>query len=46
MIWLLRAKQMFLKCFYDNSINIVGILAPGREFFSAKNGKLSLIFRQ
>ena len=43
MILTLKAKQMFLKCFYDHAIkyfhdglNIVVFLSPGCEFFSAK----------
>ena len=40
MILILKAKQMFLKCFFDNeikifhdSLNFLVILAPGCEFF-------------
>ena len=53
MILMLKAKQMFLKCFYDNaikhfhdSLNIVVILAPGCELSSAKCAKFPLIFME
>ena len=46
---MLKAKQMFLKCFYDirlkyfhDSLNI----APGREFFSAKCAQFPLAFAE
>ena len=42
MVLMLKAKQMFLKCFYDNTennfhdnLNIVVTLASGCEFVSA-----------
>ena len=48
---MLKAKQMFLKCSYDNtiktfsnSLNIVVILAPAREYFSAKCAQFPLTF--
>ena len=49
MILMLKAKKMLLKCFYDNTIkrlNIVLILIPGREFFSAKCVQLLLTFTE
>ena len=52
MILILKAKQMFLKCFYitikyfNNSINIVVILAPGHEFLSAKCVQFPLTFTE
>ena len=33
---MLKANRMFLKCFYDNMIKIVLILATGSEFFRGK----------
>ena len=46
---MLKTKHVFQKCFYYNtvknfhdSLNIVLILAPGREFFSAKCVKFPL----
>ena len=47
MVLRLKVKQMFLKCFYDNtidSLNIVVILAPGHEFFSTKCAQFPLTF--
>ena len=51
MILLLRIKQMFLKCFYVNtikyfhhSVNIVLILGPGCEFCSANFAQFHLTF--
>ena len=36
---MLKAKQMFLRLkYFHDSLNTVVILAPGREFFSAKCG--------
>ena len=53
MILLLKVKQMFLKSFYDNTtevfydiINIVVILAPSREFFSANCDQFPLTFTE
>ena len=48
MILMLKAKQMFLKCFHDNTIiiNIIVILALGREFFSAKCSQFALTFME
>ena len=52
MTLMLKGKKDVLKCFYDNTIkifsylNIVVILAPGREFFSAKCAQLSLTFTE
>ena len=50
---MLKAKHMFLKCFYDKTIknfpynlNIVVILTPGCEFFSAKCAQFPLIFTE
>ena len=43
MLLLPNVKQVFLKCFYNDTINMfhdslnaVAILAPSREFFSTK----------
>ena len=36
MILMLKANQIFLKCFYNNTITNVLILASGSEFFRAK----------
>ena len=48
---MLKAKEMFLKCFYDNtnkhfhdSLNFVVILTLSCEFFSAKCAQFSLTF--
>ena len=38
--------QMFLKCFYDNTIKIVLILAPGREFSYTKYVQFLLTTRE
>ena len=49
---MLQAKRMFLKCFYGNTIkifsylNIVVILPPGREFFSARCAQFLLTFTE
>ena len=51
---MLEAKQMFLKCFYDitilrhfhGSVNIVLILVPGNEFYSAKCAQFLLTFAE
>ena len=49
---ILMLNQMFLKCFYGkkqlkyfhDSLNIVLILVPGREYFLAKFVQFLLIF--
>ena len=53
MILMLKAKHVFLKCFYDitikiffDSLNIVVILAPGREFFSSKCSQFPFTFTE
>ena len=55
MILMLKANQLFLKCFYGNtnekyfgySINIVLILAPGHNFFiCAKCVQFALTFME
>ena len=46
MILMLKANQMFLKCFYDNMIKIVLILAPGRLSFRAKCVQFPLTFME
>ena len=50
---MLKARQMFSKCFYDNtikvfsySLNIVVILAPAHEFLSAKCTQFPLSFME
>ena len=50
---MLKANQMFLKCFYDNmikhfhdSLNFVLILAPSYEFFFPKSVQFSLKFTE
>ena len=43
---MLKANQMFLKCFYDNTIKIVLVLAPGREFFHTKCVQFPLTFME
>ena len=43
---MLKANRMFLKCFYDNTIKIVLILATGREFFRAKYVQFPLTFTE
>ena len=49
MIFMLKAKYDFmiirLKYFYDR-LNVVVILAPAREFFSAKCAQLPLTFTE
>ena len=42
---MLKENQMFLKCFYNNAIKIVLILAPGREFFRVIFVYLSNFFK-
>ena len=51
MILMLKAKQLFLKCFliiplkyFQDSLNIGVILAPGHEFFSTKCAQFLLTF--
>ena len=51
MILKLKAKQMFLNVFmiiplkhFHDSLNIVGILAPGREYFFATCAQFPLTF--
>ena len=50
---MLKAKQMFLKYFYHNtiklfqfSLNFVVILAPGHDFFSAKCVQFPVTFME
>ena len=43
---MLKVNQMFLKCFYDNTIKIVLILAPGSKFFQAKFVQFPLKFTE
>ena len=43
---MLKANEKFLIFFYDNTIKIVLILAPGREFFHDKCVKFSLTFTE
>ena len=52
-ILMFKARQMFSKCFYDNtikvfsySLNIVVILAPAHEFLSAKCTQFPLSFME
>ena len=46
MILMFKANQMFLKCFYDDTIKIVLMLATGREFFRAKCAQFPLTFTE
>ena len=46
MILMLKANQMFLKCFYNNAIKIVLILTPGLKFFRAKCVQFLLTFTE
>ena len=53
MVLMLKVKQMFLKCFSNNTIKyfhdsliIVVILAPGHEFFYAKCVQFPLTFTE
>ena len=46
MILMLKVNQMFLKCFYDNTIKIVLILTPGLKFFRAKCVQFPLTFTE
>ena len=41
---MLKAKQMFLKCFYKTNLNVVVILAPVRKFLYAKYVQFLLTF--
>ena len=41
-----KANQMFLKCFYDNTIKIVMIVASGHEFCRAKCVQFRLTFTE
>ena len=43
---MLKANQMFLQCFYDNTLKIILILAPGRECFRAKCFQFPLTFTE
>ena len=50
---MLKAKMMFLKCFYDktikhfhDSLDIVVMLAPSRELLFAKCAQFSLTFTE
>ena len=46
LILMLKANQMFFQCFYDNTIKIILILAPGRECFRAKCFQFPLAFTE
>ena len=51
---MLKTKQIFSKCFYDNtikkffhgSLNMVVILAPDCNFFTVKCAQFSLAFME
>ena len=45
---MLIVKQLFLKCFYENKINlnIAMISVPGREFFSTNFSQFPLSFME
>ena len=43
---MLKANQIFLKCFYNNTITNVLILASGSEFFRAKYVQFILTFTE
>ena len=43
---MLKANQIFLKCFYNNTITNVLILASGSEFFRAKCVQFILTFTE
>ena len=46
MILMLKGNQVLLKCFYDNTIKTVLILAPGCEFFYVKCVQSPLTFTE
>ena len=46
MVLMLKANQIFVKCFHDNAIKIVLILAPGRKFFLASYVQFPLTFTE
>ena len=46
MILIIQVRQMFLKCFQNNTIKIILILAPGPGFFCATCIQFPLTFTE